>query len=323
MMPRMTDSTGPPEAEAGGILTIDLAAIVANWRALGAARRRRPMRRRGQGRRLWLRHRAGRAARSRRPAARRSSSPIWPRRGASRAVAPDAAIYVLNGLHAGHRARPIAEADLRPVIGSLAELAEWDAFRAATRLARRRRAARRHRHEPARISVERGRRARASRAGNDPGIALVMSHFACAEEDHPLNAQQIERFRAMRALFPGIPGSLANSSGIFLGARCASRPGAARRRALRRQSDARQAEPDAAGGRAQGPHRAGARRRAGRDRRLRRDLDGEAPDPARHRLGRLRRRLSCAPRARATRGPAPRRSSPASAVRSPAASRWT
>ncbi len=58
----------------------------------------------------------------------------------------------------------------------------------------------------------------ASRVGNDPGVALVMSHFACSEEDHPLNAAQIERFRAIRALFPGIAGSLANSSGIFLGA---------------------------------------------------------------------------------------------------------
>src|SRR4051812_47798802 len=31
----MTETSGPPEAEAGGILTIDLAALVANWRALG------------------------------------------------------------------------------------------------------------------------------------------------------------------------------------------------------------------------------------------------------------------------------------------------
>ena len=90
----------------------------------------------------------------------------------------------------------------------------------------------------------------ASRVGNDPGIALVMSHFACSEEEHPLNAVQIERFRAVRALFPGIAGSLANSSGIFLGAGRASRPGAPRRRALRRQPDAGQAEPDAPGGRA-------------------------------------------------------------------------
>src|SRR3954462_9913887 len=30
----MTDASGPAESEAGGILTIDLAAIAANWRAL-------------------------------------------------------------------------------------------------------------------------------------------------------------------------------------------------------------------------------------------------------------------------------------------------
>src|SRR5205085_4388038 len=57
----------------------------------------------------------------------------------------------------------------------------------------------------------------ASRRDNDLGIALVISHFACSEEEHPLNAIQIDRFRAVRALFPGIAGSLANSSGIFLG----------------------------------------------------------------------------------------------------------
>jgi hypothetical protein len=30
----MTDLIGPPESEAGGILTIDLGALAANWRAL-------------------------------------------------------------------------------------------------------------------------------------------------------------------------------------------------------------------------------------------------------------------------------------------------
>jgi len=49
-------------------------------------------------------------------------------------------------------------------------------------------------------------------------IVLVMSHLACADEPgHPQNTQQIERFAAFRALFPGVPGSLANSSGHFLG----------------------------------------------------------------------------------------------------------
>src|SRR5262249_49938581 len=49
-------------------------------------------------------------------------------------------------------------------------------------------------------------------------IGLLMSHFACAEEpSHPLNARQMAEFREVRALFPGVPASLANSSGIFLG----------------------------------------------------------------------------------------------------------
>ena len=42
----------------------------------------------------------------------------------------------------------------------------------------------------------------AGRLGRDSGIALVMSHFACSEEDHPLNAIQMERFRAVRVHFP-------------------------------------------------------------------------------------------------------------------------
>jgi alanine racemase len=47
---------------------------------------------------------------------------------------------------------------------------------------------------------------------------LLMSHLACADEPaHPMNRQQLLVFNAARALFPGLPGSLAASSGIFLG----------------------------------------------------------------------------------------------------------
>jgi alanine racemase len=50
------------------------------------------------------------------------------------------------------------------------------------------------------------------------GITLLMSHFACAETpQHPLNKRQIDVFREVRVLYRGIPSSLANSSGIFLG----------------------------------------------------------------------------------------------------------
>jgi alanine racemase len=58
-----------------------------------------------------------------------------------------------------------------------------------------------------------------------------MSHLACAEiADHPLPVSQIKLFRDLRGLYRGIPASLANSSGIFLGdsALCdLARPGAA------------------------------------------------------------------------------------------------
>ena len=45
-----------------------------------------------------------------------------------------------------------------------------------------------------------------------------MSHLACAETpDHPMNDRQIRLFREIRILFRGMPSSLANSAGIFLG----------------------------------------------------------------------------------------------------------
>jgi len=223
----MTESAGPPEAEAGGILTIDLSAIVANWRALGA--------------------RAGNAACAAVVKADAYGCGIEPVVGALakagcrtffvahldearrvRAVAPDAAIYVLNGFMPG-TGRAYLEADLRPVIVSWPEWDEWSALCAETGW---RGGAALHLDTgmnrlgfPSSAAAE-----LASRAGNDPGVALVMSHFACSEEDHPLNAVQIERFGAIRALFPGIAGSLANSSGIFLGANAhhdLARPGVA------------------------------------------------------------------------------------------------
>ncbi|HLY46260.1 MAG TPA: alanine racemase [Stellaceae bacterium] len=47
----------------------------------------------------------------------------------------------------------------------------------------------------------------------------VISHLACAETpEHPQNASQRARFAAAAALLPGVPASLAASSGIFLGA---------------------------------------------------------------------------------------------------------
>ncbi|MEZ6001488.1 alanine racemase [Hyphomonas sp.] len=47
---------------------------------------------------------------------------------------------------------------------------------------------------------------------------LVMSHLACADEpDHELNAIQLAAFSKISAAFPGVPASLANSAGCYLG----------------------------------------------------------------------------------------------------------
>jgi alanine racemase len=65
-------------------------------------------------------------------------------------------------------------------------------------------------------------------AGND--VRLVMSRLACADEpDNAANPTQLAAFAARR-LYPGIAGSLAASSGIFLGSAYYAalvRPGAA------------------------------------------------------------------------------------------------
>ena len=61
-------------------------------------------------------------------------------------------------------------------------------------------------------------------------IGTLMSHLACADEEHPLNAVQLERFSVLKAKIPAGRYSLANSAGICLGPSYAfdlTRPGLA------------------------------------------------------------------------------------------------
>jgi alanine racemase len=147
-----------------------------------------------------------------------------------RTRANDATIYVLNGF-SPDAATAFAELNVQPVINSTAELAEWDAFVAGQNW-----------HGGAAIHVDTGMNrlgisaeeaaALALRLQRENhGISLFMSHLACAETpDHPLNAHQIRLFRELRMLYHGVPASLANSSGIFLGDGAhfdLARPGAA------------------------------------------------------------------------------------------------
>jgi alanine racemase len=224
-MNRSPDSARDTSVEAGGLLTIDLSAIVANWRLL--AQRAAP---------------AECAAVVKADAYGCGIEPVVTALSAAgcrtffvahleegrraRRVAPDATIYVLNGVMPG-TAPAIAAAGLRPVIGDLDELREWEAFAAAS---------------PSlgfALHVDTGMNrlglavdeAQALAGRPLPGLALLMSHFACADEaDHPLTPRQIAAFRDLRARFPGVPGSLANSSGVFLGAQAQHdlvRPGVA------------------------------------------------------------------------------------------------
>jgi len=136
---------------------------------------------------------------------------------AARAALPSAIIYVLNGL-IQNNGDAYAAIDVRPVIGDLNELAEWDVFCRRTGWA-----------GGAAIHIDTGMQrlgltvAEAQglipriNAG-DHGISLVMSHLACAESlNHPMNARQLAAFREIASAFSGVPASLSNSSGIFLG----------------------------------------------------------------------------------------------------------
>ena len=210
----MTDASGPAEAEAGGILTIDLAAIATNWRALAAraapAHCAAVIKADGYG--CGIEQVAGALTKA---GCETFFVANLAEARSARAVASDAAIYVLNGLLPG-TTPAFAEANLRPVLGSVAELEEWSAFRMASGW--RGDAALHFDTGMNRLGFPFEEAAQiAGRVGSAKGIALVMSHFACSEEEHPLNAIQIERFRGVRTHFPGIAGSLSNSSGIFLG----------------------------------------------------------------------------------------------------------
>src|SRR2546430_2140587 len=128
--PDLRPAEGPPAAAdpnaAGGILTIDLAAIAANWNALASMTV--PVECaavvKGDGYGCGLEpvtrtlHRAG---------CRTFFVADIAEGRRARAVASDAALYVLNGGMPGS-AQAFAADYLRPVISSTTELAEWDAF---------------------------------------------------------------------------------------------------------------------------------------------------------------------------------------------------
>lgn len=130
-----------------------------------------------------------------------------------------AEIAVLGGLLPG--TEPLFRAHrLIPVLNHLGEIARWQAF-----------AGTRDRALPALIHLDTGM----NRLGLGPGevdilaaspgrlkgidVRYWMSHLACADEaGHPMTPAQRDRFGAARARLPAAGACLANSSGIFRGA---------------------------------------------------------------------------------------------------------
>lgn len=203
-----------PTAEAGATLTIDLDAIVANWRDLAARVRGRcaaVVKADAYGTGLEV---TGRAL------AKAGADTFFVAQIEEgirlRAVLPGEAIYVLNGLPPGTEST-FATHRLKPVLGSMEEVRQWAAFNADRSSPR-----------PSALHVDTGMNRlglsmeEAEALAADPallnaiGARLLMSHMACADEPgHPLNAIQILRFTAVRSMFPHLPASIANSASIL------------------------------------------------------------------------------------------------------------
>lgn len=204
-------------AMCGGILTVDLDALAANYRLCRAA---------APGAEVASIVKADAYGLGLAPVARalhaagcRTFFIAEPEEGAAlRRILPDAPIYVLNGLFPDAASFYRAHG-LRPCLSSLDEIGDWarEAALCGSVL-------------PAALHFDTGINrlglsdAQAARLVAEPerlrgiGVTLLMSHLACADEaGHPLNERQLARFRTWRAAFPSAPASLANSAGLFLG----------------------------------------------------------------------------------------------------------
>ena len=222
-------ATAPAAPETAGMLSVDLAAIAANWqelaRQLVTVECSAVVKANAYG--LGLKPVTAALAKA---GCRTFFVADIAEARIVRSQARGATIYVLHGFTPDW-SEALVSLKAQPVINSATELAEWDAFASA-----------RSWHGGAALHVDTGMNrlgitveeavALAPRVQTENhGISLLLSHLACADTpDHPLNERQLRLFRELRMLYPGTPASLANSSGIFLGHAAhfdLARPGAA------------------------------------------------------------------------------------------------
>jgi len=217
------DVIAPPAADpvpagANGVLTVDLDALVANWRKL--EKTAVPAECAGVIKADAYGCGTGPVAAALAAAGCKTFfvATLSEARLARAALPDEAALYVLNGFFQ-NSGEDHAKINCRPVIGDLNELAEWDVFCRRTGWS-----------GGAAIHIDTGMNRLGLSVGaaqgiiprihaGEHGITLVMSHLVSAEQlNSATNARQLGAFRAIAGEFAGVPASLANSSGIFLGA---------------------------------------------------------------------------------------------------------
>lgn len=198
---------------ASGVLSIDLAALAANWRRLAA--RAAPARCAA----VVKANAYGIGIENAVPALAAAGCAEFfvahPDEGARAKAAGAARVYILNGLQAdAEPGADYAARGLAPVIGGAEEFARWRRFDPEGA-------------HPFALHLDTGMNrlgfaslaelTQAAERWGLQGAAMLMSHFVSAEApEDPWNALQIARFEAARAAFPALPAALANSSGIFL-----------------------------------------------------------------------------------------------------------
>lgn len=226
--------SAPPAVEAswaGGLLTIDLDAIAANYRLLrdlGAPAICAAVVKAdgyGLGAEAVARRLQGEGCRHFFVAHLEEGAVLRPH------LADESAIYVLNGPPPG-TCPEMERHRLIPVLNSVGQVGEWQLL--SRRLGRPLDAALQFDTGMSRFGMSAAEvHALAADPARLDGIApvLLMSHLGCADTPaHPANDEQRTGFEALSALLPGIRTSLAASSGSFLGSRFhfgMIRPGAA------------------------------------------------------------------------------------------------
>ena len=129
-----------------------------------------------------------------------------------RALSPDCAIYILNGL-TPDTAEWLTKYQLRPCLGSIEEIDEWQRFCKIKAYP-----------FPAALHIDTGFNrlglplSHLNQLDETFSPILLMSHLACADEmHHPMNKKQLKLFKQARLQFPSVNASFANTNAAFFG----------------------------------------------------------------------------------------------------------